>query len=65
MKPASIHVNGRELRREQAESVRVAITHYHSVLDEPGFLGNDPHGESLRLALRSRLDEVLALIRDG
>lgn len=59
---AEITINGKPLDTGQSMTVRVALTAYLLDMREKGALGDDEHGERMRLAYHSRLREVMALI---
>jgi len=58
----NITINGKPLTSAQSMLVRVAVTSFHSEMQEPDALGNDEHGRAMVKGYRERAREVLDLL---
>lgn len=57
-----ITINGRALAEGQAMAVRVAISEFHLLVQNPDHLGKDEHGRRMTEAYKDRLDEVMQML---
>ena len=62
MKEATITINGVPLTNQQSMTVRVALTSFHSRMQNPLELGNDKHGASMVALYRKSSGSVLDII---
>jgi hypothetical protein len=58
---ADVVINGVKLSPSQSMSLRVACTRYLDTMSEPGTLGNDEHGEGMRIRYHQHMSEILTL----
>ncbi|MCV9964042.1 hypothetical protein OIU34_19360 [Pararhizobium sp. BT-229] len=59
---ADVVINGVKLTPGQSMALRVACTSYLSDMSEPGKLGNDEHGETMRKGYHTHMEVILGLI---
>lgn len=57
-----ITINGKPLTSGQSMLVRVAVTSFHTEMQEPNALGDDEHGRAMVKGYRERAKEVLDLL---
>jgi hypothetical protein len=60
--PASLIVNGQALTDAESESLRCAVTAFHSEMCEDDALGADEHGRFMTRAYRQHMERVLTLM---
>jgi hypothetical protein len=58
----TITINGHELSYAVAETLRGAVTSFHSEMSDPLHLGDDEHGRAMVAAYRRNCEEILRLL---
>jgi len=57
-----ITINGRPLTEAEVNTLRVAVTSFHSEMSDPLALGDDEHGRFMTSAYRVNAGSILWLI---
>lgn len=58
----TITINGVTLNNAQAMVVREAVASYHSDMQDPDALGDDPHGRRMTVLYREHMDAIIRLM---
>ncbi len=65
MTEPAIIINGKELTKAQAMTLRVAVSNFLIEMLETGALGDDQHGYAMQIAYQANLRAIMEIMLNG